>query len=99
MLLSQFNLKNKNNSETKIKAKGKNVGRLQFLKNFFYENTSMKIFISSIRHKIKFFKFKIDSGLEEKTTLSKKLKEFKGMDVDFQVFINLIKKLNNIEKK
>ena len=98
-LWKKNNLKSKSNSKTKITTKGKNLDGSQFLKNFFYENTGMKIFISSIRHKIQFFKFKIDSGVEEKIILSKKLKEFKGMDVDFQVFINLVKKLNIIEKK
>jgi len=85
--------------KTTLKKKNKIPKKNKFLIAFCFKISNLKILFASLFQKISLFHSKINKGVKKNKTMEQKFEELKGMELDFQVFVNFFQKLNNIEKK
>ena len=82
-----------------LKRKNKISNKNKFILTFCFKILNLKILYTSFFQKMSIFHLKINKGAEKNKAMKHKFEELKGMEVDFQVFVNYFQKLNNIEKK
>ena len=93
-----------NRSETKSNLTGvfethtKSFNKCAFLKEKLFIDNRIKILILSLFQRIRILTFEINKEILKERDLFRKFHEVKGMELDFQVFTNIIKNLNKIKK-
>ena len=79
-----------------LKIKKKALRKQEFMKEFFFKNIKNKILISSMNNKAHLFVSRVQKEVEKKQNLSQKFQELVSMEIDFQIFTDLIKKFNKL---
>lgn len=93
-----------NKEETKSKSSDDSISHTKsfnyrkFIKKKIFVNNRTKTLILSLFHRIRILTFEINSETQKERNLSRKFHEIKGMELDFQVFTNIIKNLNKIKR-
>ena len=88
--------KNIKGDRGKLKIKKKALRKQEFMKEFFFKNIKNKILISSMNNKARLFVSRVQKEVEKKQNLSQKFQELVGMEIDFKIFTDLIKKFNKL---
>ena len=88
--------KNIKGDRGKLKIKKKALRKQEFMKEFFFKNIKNKILISSMNNKAHLFVSRVQKEVEKKQNLSQKFQELVGMEIDFKIFTDLIKKFNKL---
>ena len=80
--------------------KKKNFTRKEkILKTFLLYDNSLKNFILALHRRVKILSLRINSESKRRESLYQRIQEFNSMELDFQMFNNLIYNLNKFKKK